>query len=222
MSPIAPSTIAFLHTAPVHVATFDALVAELAEGIRAVHIVDESLLDDAQRNGLTDALRGRIAVRVRQAGAAANVVVCTCSTIGAAAEETGRADGMSVMRVDRPMAEEAVRLGAWIVVIAAVESTVRPTTDLLNAVAQKCGVALQLTTVLAREAWPLFERGELDAYAQAIATRIDAVEGPCDAIVLAQASMGHAAALSVTTIPVLSSPRLAVRAAAEVLAALSR
>lgn len=229
MSTSARLTIGFLHTASAHVSRFDALLEELLEkradqghaAVHTAHVVDESLLDDARTHGLTDALRDRIAQRVAEAGAHATVVVCTCSTIGAAAEDAGRINALRVLRVDSPMAEEAVRLGRHIVVIATVESTLAPTTELLTATARRSGRSASLTTVLATEAWPLFERGDLDGYYRAVATRIDQVAPPCDAIVLAQASMSPAAAWCRTAIPVLSSPRLAMVAALEMLAPVS-
>ena len=49
------TTIGFLHTSPVHVATFDRLVAELTadRAPAVVHVVDERLLDVARADGPT-------------------------------------------------------------------------------------------------------------------------------------------------------------------------
>ncbi|MEZ5259297.1 MAG: hypothetical protein R2705_21175 [Ilumatobacteraceae bacterium] len=45
------SIVGFLHTSPVHVATFDGLVAEVAPGRGVEHLVDETLLDRARDHG---------------------------------------------------------------------------------------------------------------------------------------------------------------------------
>src|SRR6478752_942539 len=103
-------TLAFLHTSPVHIATFDRLLAEIDPGVVARHIVDESLLDEARAAGeITPALEQRIAAALRDAsGPDGAVVLCTCSTIGGSAEAAGSRVGRVVLRVDRPMAERAV------------------------------------------------------------------------------------------------------------------
>ncbi|WP_433793214.1 hypothetical protein [Actinoplanes sp. CA-252034] len=80
------TTIGFLHTAEVHVATFRGLFAELAPpGLDDLHLVDEALLADARRTGAAPGLAGRLE---ELAAAGADLIVCTCSTIGGAAETT--------------------------------------------------------------------------------------------------------------------------------------
>src|SRR5690348_2042108 len=111
-------TLAFLHTSPVHIATFDHLLAEIDPGVAARHIVDESLLAEARAAGaITPALEQRIAAALDAAGGPEGaVVLCTCSTIGGSAEAAGPRAGRVVLRVDRPMAERAVALGERILV----------------------------------------------------------------------------------------------------------
>jgi len=46
--------VAFLHTSPVHVETFDRLAKAADPALRIDHIVDEALLSDAQRFGIDD------------------------------------------------------------------------------------------------------------------------------------------------------------------------
>ena len=46
-------TITFLHTSPVHIKTFNALVDKLAPDIPVRHIVDESLLQEAVEGART-------------------------------------------------------------------------------------------------------------------------------------------------------------------------
>src|ERR1043165_4992586 len=98
--------ITFLHTSPVHVATFDALLKDVAPQLTASHLVREDLLARAQRAGI-DAAALIAGVRSARQAAAANAraVVCTCSTIGGLAEAT-RAN-VPITRIDRAMADEA-------------------------------------------------------------------------------------------------------------------
>ncbi len=78
------------------------------------------------------------------------VVVCTCSTIGGSAEQTRLPHGQSVLRVDRAMAERAVEIGSRIVVAAALESTLAPTTELIQDVAAQQGARSRSTRCCVR------------------------------------------------------------------------
>lgn len=213
--------LAFLHTSPVHIPTFDRLLAEMAPEVQASHRVAEDLLRDARASGITTELMARVTVALREVAAAgAEAVLCTCSTIGACAEATGPEIGLPVLRVDRAMAERAVRLGARVVVVAALESTLAPTADLIMEEARRAGREIQLIMAPCPSAWPAFEAGDQAGYLEAIAAHLRAVAGRGDVVVLAQASMAGAAELCADlATPVLSSPRLGLSAA---LAALER
>jgi hypothetical protein len=205
----------FLHTAAVHVQSFDALLREMSPNTRARHVVREDLLEAAQRQG-DDA--PAVQEMVREALQAMDVrgdcvVLCTCSTIAAVAESAGVETGIRVHRVDRAMAERAVAAGPNIVVAAVLESTLGPTESLIRESASRRGTDCSLTRLLIGDAWPLFQRGEFDAYLQHIATVLRTV-GDCDVIVLAQASMAGAVELCADmAIPVLASPRPGLKAA---------
>lgn len=206
------ATIGFLHTSLVHVATFEALVAELAPDRATVAFVDEALLDRARSSGVddpgvTDGVQ-RALVELERQGA--GMIVCTCSTIGGIAEMIGSSNGHRVVRVDRPMAERAVELGGRIVVVAAVESTLEPTRALLESVAAEFGVELELELQIVVGAWDRFEAGDREGYLAAIAEALVSIAERCGVIVLAQASMADAADRLDLGVQVLSSPRLAV------------
>jgi hypothetical protein len=143
----------------------------------------------------------------------ARAVLCTCSTIGGVAEAAAAGAGVPVLRVDRPMAAEAVAAGPRVVVLAALESTLRPTVALIEEEARRAGRSAEVRTVLVRGAWECFEAGDPAGYVRRVAEAADAVTG-ADVIVLAQASMAPAGTLTATPVPVLSSPRAGLAAAA--------
>lgn len=213
------TTIGFLHTAGVHVATFDALVAEHstpANELHAVHVVEPSLLDDARASGFTAALTNRLTSSLHELlGRGASTVVCTCSTIGALAETCGQALGVRVVRVDRPMARQAVQTGSVLLVVAALTSTVEPTRALLVEEAALAGLVPTIEILVVGEAWAAFEAGDMRGYFSCIETAIRQwfTTSSCDLIVLAQASMaGCCPLLDDLGVPILSSPSLAVGA----------
>ena len=205
--------LAFLHTANVHVETFSKITEEVNPGMRVRHVVAEELLEEARKDGITEKLAQRVHAAVTDAASSgARVVVCTCSTIGGLAEST--AGEFHAMRIDRAMANFAVRQGRRVLVAAALESTLGPTIDLLRDSARVAGTENQMTTLLVEGAWAYFERGDSECYIDAIAHAIRTGNHGFDVVVLAQASMAPAAARCGNIgIPVLSSPRMGVEAA---------
>ncbi|MHA5048945.1 aspartate/glutamate racemase family protein [Streptomyces sp. SD15] len=206
-----PGTLALLHTSPAHIPVFDALRDEAHEGLRLRHFVDEGLLARARIDGPEAVAEEVRAVLDRAAAEGVRAVLCTCSTIGGVAERAGAA--VPVLRSDRPMAAAAVTAGPRVVVLATVESTLEPTVALVEEEARRAGRRVEVRTVLVEGAWTLFEAGDTDGCARAVAAATDAVTD-ADAIVLAQGSMAPAQHLTTTSTPVLSSPRPGLAAGA--------
>lgn len=215
---LAVTTIGFLHTADVHVPTFRQLLNELAPGWRDLHVVDAPLLSDARARGVDDEIEAQLRARLSElAAGGSSAIVCTCSTLSGHAERMGPELPVPVVRVDRPMAEAAVAAGGRVAVVAAVESTLAPTRELLQESADRAGVAIDLIEAPCMDAWALFEAGEQDAYLQRVAARARGLAPDADVIVLAQASMAPAVSLlrDLDT-PVLTSPRAAVARVVEI------
>lgn len=210
----------FLHTATSHIDTFNDLAERWLPGVHIAHQVEAGLLAEAQREGLTPVLIERVQGVVKQAGQQADVVCCTCSTLGDAAERTFADDtGKYSIRIDRAMADQAVVMAAGqrIQVLAALATTLEPTEQLLRSSAHQAGVELTLQPSLVEGAWAEFESGDLAGYYQRIAAQIGLLAKSCELVVLAQASMAPAIALCETAVPVLSSPALGVKALASLL-----
>ncbi|MFB7371428.1 aspartate/glutamate racemase family protein [Streptomyces sp. NPDC056222] len=205
-------TLALLHTSAVHVPVFDGLRDRHHPELGLRHLVVEELLVRARVEGpeaVAAAVRDALAEAVADG---ARAVLCTCSTIGGVAERSAAELGVPVLRVDRPMAAEAVGSDR-IVVVASVESTLAPTLDLLR---EESGDRTSfVTTLVVDGAWERFEAGDRDGYLDTVAAAVDRID-PADGgvVVLAQASMADAAERTTTPLPVLSSPRLGLAAAA--------
>ncbi|MBC7956565.1 MAG: Asp/Glu/hydantoin racemase [Cytophagales bacterium] len=204
--------IAFLHTSPVHVPTFDGLMRELAPRLRVAHSVREDLLADAQQQGVEfPPLVARVQKALAEAAAGgAAVVVCTCSTLGGLAEAmTGTS--FQVTRIDRAMADQAARNGPQVLLVAALQSTLAPTAALLQSSAERLGLPIEIHTLLVAQAWGHFQAGRQADYLQAVANAIVRAAPGGSAIVLAQASMAPAAELlAALGLKALTSPRLGV------------
>ncbi|WP_051115872.1 hypothetical protein [Streptomyces sp. PsTaAH-124] len=223
--------LALLHTSPVHVPVFEALRDADHPGLRLRHFVDEDLLRRAREDGPDAVADDVAAVLDRAAAEGAGALLCTCSTLGAVAEKAagvtgatgGRVGGRGrapvarpvVLRVDRPMAAAAVAAGPRVVVVAALESTLAPTTALLAEEAARAGRRVTVRPLFVPGAWALFEAGDTEGYVREIATAVDTVPAAdADAVVLAQASMAAAVDRVTTAVPVLAGPRPGLAAAA--------
>lgn len=208
--------LALLHTSPVHVPVFDALRDRHHPGLGLRHLVHEGLLDRARTEG-PDAVADEVGqVLVGAVADGAGVILCTCSTIGAVAEAQGGALGVPVLRVDRPMAAEAMRSGRPVVVVASVRSTVGPTMELLREESKDSPDRTTFVgSLVVTEAWERFAAGDVEGYLDAVAAAVDGID-PAEepVVVLAQVSMAGAAERVRAPLTVLSSPRTGLAAAA--------
>lgn len=224
------TVVGLLHTSAVHVAAFEALLAAAAPDLATRHVVDAGLLDRARSHGLDEEVRDGLAARLIEAGRGAAAVLCTCSTLAGLAEDLGPRLQISLVRIDRPLAERAVALASYaagssgprgrpgrIGVVTALASTLAPTRTLLTSVAAAAGVQVELVDLPVPQAWSCFEAGDVAGYHREIADHLRASSRaePLDVLVLAQASMAPAADLVAADPPVLSSPGLAVAALVE-------
>jgi hypothetical protein len=209
-------TLTFVHTSPAHIPTFDALLAELAPDITARHVADSSLLSEACAHGhVTPELANRIQDVVREAAAEGDgIVLCTCSSIAPAALGAAEPGRLTVLRVDEPMAREAVARGPRITVAATLQTTLTPTRDLILAAAHEMDRPVEITELLCASAWQKFEAGDHAGYVRDVADQVERAAATTDVIVLAQASMAAAAQLCPDLpVPVLTSPRSGLQAA---------
>ena len=201
-----PRILTFFHTALVHGDTFDALRDRIAPGVAMHHNIRTSWLVRA-RNGIDTDLADEIR---REISGARQPAICTCTTIGPLAEAAG------AIRIDQPMMRAAAETGGSVLMVYCLESTLQPSRELLETAMLRAGNRATIELLPLTGLWPLFETGETDAFARAIAEavrdRVSQHPG-IGCIVLAQASMAGAAEwLADLPCPVLSSPELAMRA----------
>ena len=200
-------TLTFLHTAEAHCATFDRLRDQIAPNQPLHHLVRTDLLSRAQ-TGIDPALNDEITALIK---AIPGAKICTCTTLGPVAEKAG------AIRIDQPMMQAAAAVPGDILLAYCLESTRAPSLALLQTELDRADRTATVHPLSLSPLWPLFETGQTGAFASGIAAGIrDAAANlpGLGSIVLAQASMAGAADLLTDfTLPVLSSPELALRAA---------
>lgn len=211
-----------VHTSATLVPVFAQLCQEKLPGVETFNIADDSLVKGIREAGsLTPTIARRVASYIESAElAGADYILVTCSSIGPAVEAAARQHGVPVLRVDQPMADQAVRTGKRIGVIATLATTLEPTADLIQRRAAIAGKAIELTARLVEGAFEALMAGDGATHDAKVAAALKELSQQVDVIVLAQASMARVvAALSPADkrVPILASPGIAVDYLATVL-----
>jgi Asp/Glu/hydantoin racemase len=216
-------TIGFVHTVLGLPPTFGELAHELVPDADVFHIVDETLLGITRKTGsLTPATRRRVLGYVESAAeAGADLVVVTCSSIGPAVDASHDFVDVPVLRIDEPMADEAVRLGRRIGVVATLATTLQPTADLVARRAREAGRDVEVVARVCDGAFDALSAGDRDRHDELVRAGLRELIADVEVVVLAQASMARVVETlpdEERTVPILSSPRLGMQRVAELLA----
>ena len=219
-------TLALIHTGTFLVPVFASLVKEVMPDVKVFNIVDESLLNNTiAENRLTPLTARRLAGYIESAEeAGADVIMVTCSSVGAAVDAARPFAAVPVLRVDQAMADQAVRVGRRIGVIATLQTTLKPTADLVRARAKVQGRDVEIVEKLCEGAFEAVAAGDGATHDRIVAGALRELMAEVDAVVLAQASMARVVdgmADEEKTAPIFTSPRLGVEAAKAALESVS-
>lgn len=222
-----PQTLALLHTSPTLSPLFNDLTARLLPGVRILHFVDESLIKNTIAAGKLEkpTMRRLIDLVGSTFEAGADATLVTCSSIGPAVDIAAELHDEPVLRVDYPMAVEAVATGSRIGVVATLKTTLTPTAELVRRVAAEGHKTVELREHLCEGAFEAVMAGDGATHDRIVGAAITEAMKGVDAIVLAQASMARVVAAlppELLPAPVFSSPELGVKRARDVLAGLAR
>lgn len=215
-------TLGLIHTSATLVSVFQQLSQELLPDVKTFNIVDDSLIKDVIARGeLTAHTARRVVDHVGSAASAgADLILVTCSSIGAAVETAATLTSVPVLRVDQPMADQAVQTGSKIGVIATLPTTLAPTSDLVKRRAALAGKTITLTSLLCEGAFDALMSGDTSHHDTMVANALRELSAQVDVIVLAQASMARVVEglpEADKRVPILASPLLAIRYLAAVL-----
>lgn len=220
------ATLGFVHTVHRIIPDLATLGRELFPDLQQLHYLDESVLGDAIRQeGLTPGIVRRVCTLIQLAAECSDLVLVTCSSIGPCVDLARQLVTVPVLRLDRPMAEAAVRQGRTIGVLATLASTLRPTVELVQQCALEADRQVTIRPRLVEGAFAAATRGDQETHDHLVAEALQAlVLGPeaVEVVVLAQASMARVAQQMpvASPVPILSSPRSGVQRAGERLQAM--
>lgn len=215
-----PKTLGLIHTSATLVPVFGQLCKEKLPDVNVFNIADDSLVKGIIAAGsLTPTIARRVAGYLESAElAGADYIMVTCSSIGPAVEAAAKLIGVPVLRVDRPMADNAVASGKRIGVIATLRTTLEPTADLISRRAAAAGKQIELTSRLCEGAFEALMSGDSATHDAKVSATLKELSGQVDVIVLAQASMARVVeTLDKKPVPILASPAIAVEYLASIL-----
>jgi Asp/Glu/hydantoin racemase len=215
-------TLGLVHTSATLVPLFQQLCKAKLPGIDTFNIADDSLIKDVIAKGkLTPLTARRVVEHIASAEAAgADYIMVTCSSIGAAVETGATLAGVPVLRVDQPMADQAVRMGTKVGVVATLPTTLGPTADLIARRATVAGKQVEVKAKLCTGAFEALMGGDAARHDAMVAAGLKELMGQVDVIVLAQASMARVVdglPEAEKRVPILASPSLAIEYLATVL-----
>jgi Asp/Glu/hydantoin racemase len=186
--------VGFLHTSPAAIPPLMQFYGTEAPDLEVTNQLDDGLLRLLAKGDLAGAERRlgqMLAVAKEQYGARAALVTCSAVT-PAIMESLSASAGIPLLKIDNPMAEEAVCAGERLGVVITFRPTTEPTSKLLQEAAQRAGTSVQLEPVVIPEAYDALLGGNPERHDELLLRVIDdlAASG-VNGIVLAQVSMAR-------------------------------
>lgn len=212
--------IAVVHTSLVSMDELKRLFAELVPEAELMNIVDDSLLAEVKRVGhITPFIVRRMCCYFQLAEqSGADLIFNQCSSVGEAADIAATTVATPVLKVDTPMAQRAAALGDDIAVVATVFSTLAPSCRLVENAVAELGKTARVHPLLVDGALDVLMTEGAERHNAMVLSAIEKAAEDNDVIVLAQGSMVVLEPLVThIRVPVLTSPRLGVQRARELL-----
>jgi aspartate/glutamate racemase len=161
-------------------------------GVRVEFITDSTLLTEVRENcGPTQKVIDRMTLYAKAAEiSGADLIVNSCSTVGEVADIYAKEVNIPVMKVDEPMAREAVSLGTKVALIATVETTLGPSRRMIERIGAEQGKTMECEEYVQTAAWDALKAGHPEEHNRILIEamrRLDTMG--YDVIVMCQVSM---------------------------------
>jgi aspartate/glutamate racemase len=188
------ATVAAIYTTQSIIEPIKALFQELMPSHRLVNVLDDGIISDVVKSGniATSDVRRRFFDYCRTGEElGAQVILSTCSSMGDLVEQVQPFITVPILRIDEPMAFQAVELGTHIAVLATAETTLAPTNRLLHSAAKKKDKSIVIIESLAKGALAALSKGNTEEYEKILLATAKSVAKDADVIMLAQGSMAR-------------------------------
>jgi Asp/Glu/hydantoin racemase len=206
--------IGLIHATLAAVQPMVAAFKQHAPGAVLMHFVDEGLLPQVNREGLSAGAKEELDRLVSRAFACGvDGVLLTCSAYSPCLAAVRQRLGAPVVSADEVMLRSALEHGSRIGVVATVAAAAPTTGKLLRDYAAERGRLVHVESRVVTDAFAALQAEQPDRHEQLVREQIVALLQTCDAVVLAQISMARAiVGLAAFEKPVLTSPQAAVHA----------
>jgi Asp/Glu/hydantoin racemase len=185
--------LAIIHTTPVTIEPLKDLAARMIGDCEIINLVDDSILPQLAQNGgnvqeIADRWESYAKV-AEQLGA--DCILNACSSIGELVTYTQQKVSTPIVRIDDAMAEFAVSNAKIIGVAATLETTLKPTLELLKQKAEKNEKNVEFEPILVASAYQKLLANDKEGHDSDLAAALRELAKKVDIVVLAQASMAR-------------------------------
>jgi Asp/Glu/hydantoin racemase len=215
-------SLAFVHTSPAAVGPLMQFYAEAAPELEITNLLDDGLLRLlAAGDAATAEARLADMIGVAAGTYRAEAAMITCSSVSK--EMAGRISErfeLPVLKIDYPMAREAVRAGRKVGVAATFPPTLVPTRRLITEAAAEAGMQVEIVEQIAEGAYDALLCGDTARHDRLLLDTVSDLEAQgAAAVVLAQVSMARVLPKleGRVGVPVLSSLHTSLSAVREAL-----
>ncbi len=210
MSNLNNKTLGIIHASHITIQAMQPYIERYLPDVSIMHLCDDTIQRDNIAAGVGVIPKrnygkfAEYAHNLQEAGV--DMILLACSTFNYAAELARPMIDIPIAQIDRPMMEKAVRTGNKIGLLATLETTVPSSERLLQIAAGEAGKEIDCKTVLCREAFDAYSRGDVETHNQILKGAIARLSQEVDCIVMAQLSMlAFAPFLGETAVPVYNS-----------------
>jgi Asp/Glu/hydantoin racemase len=216
--------IAFIHTSPAAIGPLMQFYGEAAPDLEITNLLDDGLLRLlAEKNYRVAQERLADMIETARRIYGARLTMITCSSVSKEmAERLNETFDLPILKIDYPMARQAVHTGKRIGVAATFPPTLVPTSKLLSEAAAEAGVQIEIIQEVQPEAYTALLANDTAKHDELLLDAIMKLEQKeVSAIVLAQVSMARILPRidGQFSVPVLSSLHTSLDAIREALEA---
>lgn len=210
MSNLSNKTLGIIHASHITIQAMQPYIERYLPDVSIMHLCDDTIQRDNIAAGVGVIPKrnykkfAEYSHNLQEAGV--DMILLACSTFNFAAELARPMIDIPIAQIDRPMMEKAVRTGSRIGLLATLETTVPSSERLLQIAAKEAGKEISCKTVLCREAFDAYSRGDVETHNRILKEKITELSKEVDCIVMAQLSMSALAPfLGETSVPVYNS-----------------
>lgn len=182
-----------LHSTRLIVDSVHSVVASQCPNAEFFHIVDEGILRVLFQIGhITDRITDWLGQMAHSAeGTGAQMAVLTCSSLSPAVNSVRDDLKIPFLKIDEPMAEQAVKTADKIGLVATNHTTPKPSTMLIEEVAQKLGKNPEIIPRVKDDAFMKLSQGDIDGHDNVVIQAVKELLEEVDVVLLAQISIAR-------------------------------